>query len=456
MKRAFVLAAVSLAAFTAFAQNAITAPGQSSSRNFSAAGNYRHVKGVKLAVATPTPPSDADCRQFGNICYSPQNIRRAYGLNSLLDAGFTGKGQTIVIIDSFGSPTITADLQTFDQGYGLPDPPAFQVLSPLGTVPFDPTNSDMVGWAFEATLDVQWSHANAPQANIVLLTQPVSETEGVQGMPQMLALINYALVHKLGKIISLSWGATENTLFTAAGQAIIQQFEATFRRARREGVTILVAAGDSGAADVDVNDNYYPFAVVDYPASSPQVTAIGGTSLYANENGRYLFESVWNNATGAGAGGVSQLLAEPSYQQSLPAIDQQLLGAFRGIPDLAYNADPFTAVLVYISFLPGGEGYYFIGGTSEGAPQWAGIVADINQQAGHPVGFLNRKLYRLGAAGALDDTLHDVKFGFNDFAYGALYVTGYNATAGWDLTTGWGTPKLQKLANGLSIEDSGD
>jgi subtilase family serine protease len=118
------------------------------------------VKGLTLA-ATQAPP-DSFCRaNFGIPCYSPQQIQTAYGLAPLLNAGYTGAGETIIIIVSFGSPTIAQDLQTFDADYGLPDPPSFTVLAPLGTVPFDPSNSDQVGWAFETTLDVEWAHAMA-------------------------------------------------------------------------------------------------------------------------------------------------------------------------------------------------------------------------------------------------------------------------------------------------------
>lgn len=187
------------------------------------------VKGLKFAAASLQAPSDAFCRiNFGSPCYSPQGIRNSYSLKSILNDVYTGTGQTIIIIDSFGSPTIVQDLQAFDAGYGLPDPPSFTVLAPLGTVPFDPTNGDPVGWAFETTLDVEWAHAMAPGANIVLLTSPVSETEGVQGMPEFLALEKYALDHQLGKIISQSWAATENTLFTPAGQEVCKKSLKTF------------------------------------------------------------------------------------------------------------------------------------------------------------------------------------------------------------------------------------
>jgi subtilase family serine protease len=402
------------------------------------------VKGLKLAGTFSPAPSDAFCLDnFGIPCYSPQQIRKAYGLTATLDAGYTGVGQTIIIIDSFGSPTIAQDVKTFDAGYGLPDPPSLTVLAPLGTVPFDPTNSDQAGWAFETTLDVEWAHALAPGANIVLLTSPVSETEGVQGLPQFLFLENYALAHNLGKIISQSWGATENTLFDSAGQKVITNFENFYQAAAQKDVTVLASAGDSGSSNVELNGTtYYPFPTVGFPASSPFVTAVGGTTLYANEAGNYQFEISWI----AGGGGVSQQFSEPAYQNLLPASVQQTLADHRGLPDVAYNADPNTAIFIYIGFFPNpnDNGYYFVGGTSEGSPQWAGIIADANQLAGRPLGFLNPQLYSLGASGGQSQFFHDITFGSNAYN-GFNGIPGYSATAGWDFTTGWGTPNLGKL-----------
>jgi subtilase family serine protease len=400
------------------------------------------VKGVKLASNSALqPPSDAFCRtNFAVPCYSPQQIHNAYGLTPLLQAGFNGAGQTIIIVDSFGSPTIAQDLKTFDASYGLPDPPSFTVLAPLGTVPFDPTDSVQVNWAFEATLDVEWAHVMAPGAAIVLLTSPVAETEGVQGLPQFLALEKYALNHKLGKIISQSWGATENTLFDSAGQQVIDDFEDLYQDAAHDGVTVLASAGDGGTSNVDVNNNPYPFPTVIFPASSPWVTAVGGTSLYADTSGKYLFEIVWNDLDGAaGGGGVSQQFSEPFYQYSLPGSVQKTLDNYRGIPDVAYNADPLTPILVYLSFLgPDNAGFYFIGGTSEGSPQWAGIIAVANQLAGRPLGFLNPKLYAIGEQ---FNFFRDITFGSN----ASNGLPGYLATRGWDLSTGWGTPDLGSL-----------
>ena len=396
------------------------------------------VKGLMLVSASSLlPPTDAACRaSLGVPCYSPQEMRNAYGLGPLLQDGYDGAGQTIIIIDSFGSPTLASDLATFDAGYGLPDPPSLTMLSPLGTVSFDPSDSDQVGWAAETTLDVEWAHAMAPGAGIVLLTSPISETEGVQGLPQFLELERYALDHRLGKVISQSWAATENTLFDPAGRQVIEEFESFYLRAAEEGVSVLASSGDSGSANPDVNGSIYPFPTVNFPSSSPWVTAVGGTSLFADTDGNYQSETVWDHAQNATGGGISQYFSEPLYQLlTFPAAVQTELRLHRGVPDVAYNADPATPILIYLSFLPD-SGYYRIGGTSEGAPQWAGIIAVANQLAGRPLGFLNPKLYRLRGRG-----FHDVTTGNN----GANGVPGYNAASGWDPATGWGTPDASTL-----------
>jgi subtilase family serine protease len=409
-------------------------------------------KSFKLALKGTQAPPDSLCRaDFSVPCYSPQEIRNAYGLTPVINAGFTGKGQTIVIIDSFGSPTLASDLATFDEGYGLPDPPSLKVLSPLGTVPFDPNNSDMVGWAAETTLDVEWAHAMAPGASIVLMTSPVSETQGVQGMPQFLFLEQYALNHHLGKIISQSWGTTENTLFDKPGRAVLSSFEQFYERAAAEHVTVLASAGDAGTANPDVNGNIFPFPTVNFPASSPWVTAVGGTSLFADTNGNYQSETVWGYPPNGGAtgGGVSQVFGEPDYQSdNLNKADQKLVDHHRGLPDIAYNADPNTSILIYLSFLgPSAAGYYFIGGTSEGSPQWAGLIADANQWARRPLGFINDALYAIGNSGLRGSAYHDVTVGNNS----QDNLPGYSATPGWDAATGWGSPKAARLLFDLIV-----
>jgi subtilase family serine protease len=406
-----------------------------------------HIRVVgKVKQTAEQPPTDSQCRNssYPSPCYSPQQIRRAYGVDALTDAGFVGKGETIVIIDSYGSPTIQEDLKAFDKGYGLPDPPSLKVLAPLGTVPFDPNNGTQVSWAAEATLDVEWAHAMAPGAAIVLLTSPVAETEGVQGLPEFLALEKYALDHQLGNVITQSWGATENTLFDSAGRAIVAKLEDFYKDASTQRVTVLASAGDSGSSNVKLDGvTLYPYPTVGYPASSPWVTAVGGTSLYADTQGKYGYELVWDEQGGAGGGGISQLFDEPDYQvASLPAAVSQQLGGKRGLPDVSYNADPYTGILIYLSFL-GAEnaGYYEIGGTSEGSPQWAGIVADLNQYAGEPLGFLNPGLYTVGGLGQFGKYGRDITNGTNSLNN----VSGYYAGPGWDPASGWGTPNLVEV-----------
>lgn len=404
-----------------------------------------------------SPPTDAECRAAdgGYPCYSPQEMHTAYGLNGLINSGLVGAGETIVIIDSYGSPTIASDLSTFDAGFGLPDPPSFRVLSPLGTLPWNPTlYPDQPTWAGETTLDVEWAHAMAPGASIVLLTSPVDETEGVQGLPQFLALEQYALDHHLGNIISQSWAATENTLFRSVagpqGPQIVAKLEALYERAAAMRVTVLAAAGDDGTSNPETDlVTFYQTPTVNFPASSPFVTSVGGTSLYADTSGNYQSETVWSDdGCCAGGGGVSQIFRAPAYQQfGIPRQVHGVLGGMRGVPDVSYNADCYNAILVYLSYFGSDSaGYYTICGTSEGSPQWAGIVADLNQYAGHPLGFLNPALYAIGGFGHFGSFGRDITAGNNALldVPGAT-APGYSATPGWDLASGWGTPNLAAL-----------
>ncbi len=395
-----------------------------------------------------TLPTNAEClMEYGTTCYTPQDLQNAYGLGPLLNAGYQGEGETIVIVVSFGSPTLEQDLEAFDAAFGLPDPPSFQVLAPLGAVPFDNTDDDQLGWAAETSLDVQWAHAMAPGAGIVVLTSPVDETQGVHGLPEFLQLEQYALDNHLGQIISQSWGTAENTLFTTDGKNLLNEFEQLYQQAAAQNVTVLAAAGDTGTENVDVLNINYPFPTVLFPASSPFVTAVGGTTLNLDANGDYQSETVWNDSPsdGASGGGVSQYFGEPVYQWAVgPALQGTLLG-HRGVPDIAFNADPNTPVWVYFGFLPDAEenGFLPVGsGTSAAAPPWAGIIADANQLAGRPLGFLNPRLYAIGAAGNQSEFFHDITVGNN--AYNGL--PGYSAIPGWDPASGFGTPNLSNLS----------
>lgn len=386
----------------------------------------------------PAPPTDTQCQTYFaplgvSQCFNPRDIRRAYGVDSLIAAGHEGRGQTIVIVDAFGSPTLRQDLEVFDHGYQLIAPPSLRVLSPLGSVKFDPSSAVEAEWADETTLDVEWAHAMAPQAGIVVLTSPVNEDEGTRGMGDFLKLEQYAFNHHLGDIISQSWGATENTLETNAGRAMVTAFDNFYARADRHEYTILAAAGDTGSENTNTSGAPYSKPTVIFPASSPDITAVGGTSLRTRSE-RWASEVVWNDGPsgGAGGGGISQLFRLPAFQQALPATARATLNGHRGLPDVSWNADPDTSILIYSSFGgPNEAGWYLVGGTSEGSPQWAGLVADVNQARRTPIGFLNPDLYALPEA-----DYHDVVKGTNRYDG----VSGYRAGAGWDAASGLGTP----------------
>ncbi len=385
-----------------------------------------------------TTESPAPCGL--GTCYTPEQLRDAYNVTPLLNKGYTGKGQTVVLIESYGSPTIQQDLDTFDQQFGLP-PLTVKVLSPLGTVPFDSGNSEMTGWQGETTLDVETVHAIAPGANITILTSPVDETEGVQGIPQFLQLEQYAVQNHLGNIISQSWAASEVSLDDPSGKAAIAPFDAFFKQATtQDGVTFFGSTGDNGATDCVVYDEntssctqYSSSPTIAFPAGDPWVTAAGGTSL--NISGSSVSESAWNGSNG----GVSRFYSEPSYQQSLPTSDQRILNGKRAVPDIAASADPSEALAIYTS----GSGWQPVGGTSAASPLWAGLTAIADQMAGHGLGFLNPKLYQIAASSKYAQDFNDITTGDNTNS--SENVQGYPATTGWDPVTGLGTPNAANL-----------
>lgn len=369
-------------------------------------------------------------------CQTPRSMRIAYGVESLMERGLTGAGQTVVDIVSFGSPTLQQDMDIFDQQFGLP-PITIKVLSPLGTVPFNPRTKDMVGWAGETELDVQIIHAIAPGAKIVVLTSPVDETEGTIGLPQFLQLEQYAINNHLGTIISQSWGASEVTLKDAAGQQEVQKWDAFFKQATtQQGITFFGSSGDNGSTDyIDLQATRLSITpTTSFPTDDPWVTSVGGTSLFRNGTG--FQETAWNMS----GGGFSSFFPTPSYQQSLPVAAQRELNHRRGVPDVSGNADPDTGLAIYT-----GDGWNLGGGTSASAPLWAAIMAIANQMAGHPLGFINPALYKLAAASTYTQDFHDVTDGNNTADVNGVQVPGYPAVAGWDPITGLGTPNAEKL-----------
>ena len=418
-------------------------------------------------------------------CYAPATIRAAYRLTDLIASGSDGRGRTIVILDAFGSPTAKADLQAFDAVFGLPDPPSFTIKTMPGTPAFDPNDGNMVGWAEETSLDVQWSHAVAPGANIVLVAAKSNSDE------DLIDGLNFAVQNRLGDVISMSFGESEAFLTDAQGRAIVKAWERGFKDARNRRVTLFVSSGDEGSTNTaDGQGDVFPFPNVSFPASSPHVTGVGGTNLFfgvgdpatghaapaGDPGSAYIRERTWNDEpqdiAAAGGGGVSVLFEEPGYQHdALPKSLEATLHSRRGVPDVAYNAGVVGGVIVHLSeAITGikGGAFFIFGGTSAGAPQWSGIVADINSALGKPVGFINPQLYKLGKFGVTAGLFHDITGpgasltttdnGFCFFTVpnppGAfLCVPGFNATAGFDLTTGWGTPNFGRLGALLSAPD---
>jgi hypothetical protein len=396
-----------------------------------------------------TAPTSANClATLGYACYSPEQIQQAFNLTSLYQAGYSGRGQTIVILGTGKTTTIKQDLHQFDVAWGLPDPPSFQILKPNGEpVPY--TCSD--GYddlQEENTLDVEWSHAIAPGARITLLIwsnapagTPPDEACGIGDIARG---VSYALNNHLGQIISISYGGSElgDVSETArehsSDLSYYHSADLVFKRAAQERVTVLASAGDTGAtnpSDFTKANTYWPKPNVSWPASDPYVLAVGGTTLQTLDSGDYGAETAWNDEVGASGGGLSAVFSEPDYQKGLP--DQPMLHGKRAIPDVAFPAA--VSYSLYGSFEKGQMGevsarwnhWSVFGGTSASAPCWAGLVALGNEILGASLGFFHDALYKLRG-----DGMHDILQGDN--SYGG--VAGYNAQAGYDLATGWGTP----------------
>jgi subtilase family serine protease len=408
---------------------------------------------LHVGRAQAGPLSTADCeKSYGIACYGPAQVRQAYDLPALYAKGVTGQGTTIVIVDSYGSPTIRNDLAVFDRAYQLPAPPAFRIIQPEGRVPaYDPADSDMVGWASETTLDVEWAHAIAPGAKILLVETPVSETEGVHGFPQIVAAEEYVLRHFSVDVISQSFSATEETMPSAAQ---LQALRGAYRLAHRDHVTVLAASGDSGATDVGLDETtYYTFPVTSWPDSDPLVTGVGGTQLHVTAQGTPAAPTVWNDTNNsranefvaggpgpnplASGGGTSIFFARPSFQNGV----RDVVGGRRGVPDISMSAACDGSVDTYDSYRGASAGWSLTCGTSEATPLFAGIVALADQVAGHSLGLINPALYRLAAErqpGIVPVTAGNNTVSFTQ--HGREYtVTGFSARPGYDLATGLGT-----------------
>jgi subtilase family serine protease len=383
-----------------------------------------------IGSGVPAPTSIAQCLASTDVrCYSPLEYQAAYNLAPLYKQGITGKGETIAIIESYGSPTIRHDLAVFDKQWHLSNP-VLNILT-YGSIPrFNAKNPTMVAWAQETSLDVEYAHALAPGATIDLVETPIPETEGLSGFPQMAAAEEALISYYKPDVISQSFGATESTLPRTGLGAI----RSVFSYAAAHNVTVLAASGDSGATSPGPDGvTLYTHRAVSWPASDPLVTAVGGTDLTLNQAGQRLSpDKVWNDAFGASGGGISQIFAAPSFQANVESVT----GDHRGVPDIAMSAAVSGAAWTYESFDGTKNAWSLFGGTSEAAPLFAGIVALADQVAGHPLGDINTALYALGAENDPSQTgIDPVTNGDNSFDG----VAGYKAGSGYTLADGWGT-----------------
>jgi subtilase family serine protease len=324
---------------------------------------------------------------------TPAAIKKAYGF----PAAYQGAGQVIAIVDLGDNPYIENDLNVFSTQFGLPACTSasgcFSKVSPGGTLPpADP------GWVTEITLDVEWAHAIAPQAKIVL----VEATDAGYGL---YFAIQYAYQHTAATVISLSWGMGENS-----AEGTLDQFFAA------SPIPIVACTGDSGTG-------------VWYPSISPYVIAAGGTQITLDSNGNYVSETAWSGS----GGGLSAYENEPAFQTSyvIPYSTQK-----RGVPDVSYNASGSSPYAVYDSYNGGWIQMY---GTSASAPQWAGIIALMKQAKNGNFGNFNGSLYSVARTNGL----------MNDITTGTNGSCGYycQARSGYDYVTGLGSAQVTNLIN---------
>ncbi len=456
------------------------------------------VTGLACDTTSTTASSGFILKSKFTHCYTPSDIYAAYGVgkvHAMTDAAgakVTGKGQTIVIVDSYGSPTALHDLEVFSSTFGLPKP-ELTIINPQGT-PQSTTAvaGQQVGWAFETSLDLQWAHAIAPDASLVLIATVPAETEGVQGFPNMLKGEEIAAMQFPGSVMSQSFAATEQS-FHGAGPVQVARFDEVYQLAKANNVTVFGSSGDSGTANVDKADRFmrlFPFPTVNWPSSDPLVTSAGGTWLqfgwkwnpkvtaetffacltpgtpfntcakdylnFITPAGRT--EAVWKEdwLPAATGGGLSVLFTTPSFQAG---ISSTILNGSRGIPDLSWNAAVDGGVLVFTSFPGVRLGWHRVGGTSASSPQLAAVVALANQlrhsMGKRPVGHLNPILYGL-SAGDFNDIV-PLTFGtgagvttLDSNAQFGTGIAGMSTTAGYDLTTGRGSPKVDKFVVDLA------
>ena len=349
-------------------------------------------------AAHPTiviPPQPAVSKPKGIF---PAKMKMAYGFNLVANKG---KGQVIGIVDAFDDPNIESDLGVFTKQFSLPACTTangcFQKIYATGTAPKSNSN-----WSAEISLDVEWSHAIAPQAKIMLV-----EASG-QSNAELYQAVDVA-VQNGATVVSMSWATTEYSGETSDDTHF-----------NVPNVTFVAASGDSGHQSL-------------YPAASPYVVAVGGTALTLTSGGAWQSETAWSGS----GGGISAYEPEPSYQASAQS------SGFRGIPDVAYDADPSTGVPIYDTVgIYKLLGWVEVGGTSMAAPEWSALFAIANSmRAAASKAPLNQVLFDLYPIAA---DFHDIISGANG-SCGAQC----NAGTGYDMVTGLGSPMANEIIPAL-------
>ncbi len=402
------------------------------------------------ATAGTMAASQREMVNAGSVVYTPAQIRGAYGINNLpLD----GTGQTIAIVDAYDDPVIFQALDLFDQQLGLTAAgaslyqqygPASSFLSVLNEngqaspLPVtDPNGAGTDNWEAEEALDVEWTHAVAPGAHIILVEA------ASQSLPDLMTAVAAAAAQPGVSVVSMSWGFPESASGLASAEAQYDHYFTT--PAGHQGVTFVASTGDYGSA------------VPEYPAFSPNVVAVGGTSLSLNADGSYNTETGWGyyaNQLGTfigSGGGVSQYESEPGYQQGV-----QSTGS-RNFADVSFIADPATGAWIADPYnIPGSNPWEIAGGTSLSAPAWAGLIALVDQ------GRTTAGEKTLGAAGATETQTALYNLPQSDFNVIASGSNGaFTAQAGYNLVTGLGTPIANNLVTDLiawsgTLNTSGD
>jgi len=356
--------------------------------------------------------------------YTPVQLKTAYDVNPLATAGYTGGSQHVGLFELDGF--LQSHINTYDTQYGLTSP-APSVVS-VGSGPLG-------GGQVEVELDIEVIQAVAPAANITVWEGP-NTAQGIVDTYNAMVTSNTTATN------STSWGLCEASALTVHG--FITAEDNIFQQAAAQGQSFFAASGDDGAFDCGSGAPPGTLAV-DNPADDPYITGAGGTTLNLNGSNGYSSESAWSgtpNPSNGTGGGLSTVFAKPSWQTG-PGVQNSYSNGNRQVPDVASDADPATGVSIYTT-INHQTGWTVVGGTSAAAPSWAAFAALYNQDAtanGKPhLGFANPVLYGLAASPQASPAFHDITTGNNLF---------YNATAGWDYPTGWGTYDAYNLASDL-------